>query len=137
MSIATSSLGAGSGTYLAPNLTFPADKGTNKIGFNVTGIDGTGGLATALSLSGKFEITYLSFTSNSYGSNIVKLTVDGVVIWNDTATSTVESPLLGAVNETSGTIIKSFAEKIRCNSTLLLEISGGTIALRYLARPIL
>ena len=66
----------------------------------------------------------------------VKLTVDGVVIWNDSFTGTSSSQyLLG--NIAAG---QAVSETIQCNTSFLLEIQTATdtdINLDYMARLIL
>ena len=121
---------------LAPDLTFPATLlGQN--GFaNVSAIDASAGLTTALSLSGKFAINLLTFNSLSSEVITVKLTIDGVVIWNDSSTANINLQLLGSNTRADANV----PESITCNTSLLLEVQTTTdtsIGLSYLARPIL
>lgn len=130
---------------LAPDLTYPSDKlldpSTNK---QITALDATGGLTTALSLTGKFAISFLFFSVISNGQTLaIKLTIDGIVIWNDIgftfSDAGGELALLGGPN-TVGSGDKVMAETIICKETFLLEIqtsSDTSITFQFLARPIL
>ena len=136
MTILISSLGAcGSLPQLAPDLSFPANLNANDGVITVTNIDGSSGLTTALSLSGKWSISLLRFQNLTSESITVKMTVDGVVIWNTSLTppSSILT-LLGHIG-TSST-----REFFQCESSLLLEIQTTTdnnCQLAYVARPIL
>jgi len=137
MTIKLSSKASGELPRLAPDLTYPTDKSSATIGWiKVSGIDASSGLTTALSLTGKFVITFLQFSNLTNESLVVKLTVDGVIIWNDTIPSSgTLNNLLGAIDATN-----SPAEFIQCDTTFLLEVQTATdtsIDLDYLARPIL
>jgi hypothetical protein len=80
-------LGASSGLpKLAPDLTFPSSVNGGNTEQRITGINCQGSLQTALSMSGKFAVSYLIATSLTNELITVKLTIDGVVIWNDTYT---------------------------------------------------
>ena len=134
-----SSGGSGGLPQLAPDLTYPGDRVNLNIRTykRIAGIDATSGLTTALSLSGKFAISLLRFSSTSVELMTVKLTVDGVVIWNDSFTSSASSGpyLLG--NVAAG---QAVSETMQCNTSFLLEIQTATdtsINLYYMARPIL
>lgn len=142
MTIKTSSLGGGGGIpALAPDLTWPASKAVSSVGYKrITGINATAGLTTALSLTGKFLINGLIFDSMTSETYTVKLTVDGVVIWNDSMTSIGSSTLV-----LYGSASSSFSNSTNelgfiCNTSLLLEIQSTTdtsVNLEYIARPIL
>lgn len=128
--------GGGSLPRLAPDLTYPGDRvSSNAPYIQVTGIDASSGLTTLLSLTGKFSITYLELNQLIAENNTCKLTVDGVVIWNDTyATQTIDY-LLGS----RGVANIQIAESIQCNSTFLLEYETETatnITFNYLVRPL-
>ena len=124
---------------LAPDLTYPGDRVNLNIRTykQIAGIDATSGLTTALSLSGKFAISLLRFTNTTAELMTVKLTVDGVVIWNDSfnGLSTAGQYLLGNMSAGAGV-----SETVQCNTSFLLEIQTATdttINLEYMARPIL
>jgi hypothetical protein len=132
--------GGGNGAALAPDLTFPSsllDAG----GFvRVSGINPTAGLTTALSLTGKFVVDFLKFGTLLSESITIKLTVDGIVVWNDTFSITSsEVFLLGSSGSTDGAGVRN-STSISCNSSLLLEIQTTTdtdVNFEYLARPVL
>jgi hypothetical protein len=123
---------------LAPDLTYPGDR--NNLNFQtvetISGINGSAGLVTALLLTEKSAFSYLAFTGTSAESMTVKLTIDGVVIWNSTFLATSSSQmLLGYARQGQGA-----PEMYSCKETLLLEVqtaSDTSISLDYLARPIL
>ncbi len=127
--------GGGGLPQLAPDLTYPSDKasslGTSKA---INGISAVGALTTALSLTGKFIIHQLAFTALTAESITIKLTVDSVVIWNDTfVCGTTES----LINDITGAIVQ---ESYSCESAFLLEIqttADASVNLTYLAREIL
>jgi hypothetical protein len=121
---------------LAPDLTYPSTLSGN-LGFaRVTGINAVGSLTTALSLSGRFSVSLLQFENITGEPVTVKLTIDSVVVWNDTFTASSSIRILGSRN-TDGTDVP---ETISCNSSFLLEIqttADPSVGLAYLARPIL
>ena len=123
---------------LAPDLTFPADRiATQSTYKRIDGIDATGGLTAALSLTGKYIVNYLSFTANAVENNTIKLTIDGVVIWDSTFIPGANSIVLfgNRARTNAGS-----DESLQCNTSLLLEIqttSDNSISLEYIARPIL
>jgi hypothetical protein len=134
MTIKISSLGGGGGLpRLAPDLLWPSRKfaSTAAVVFErLTGIDGTtGGLVTVLSLTGKYAINYATFSANLINESItLKLTIDGVVEWNDTF----------VVGSTAFAVFVD--ERYECKSTFLLEITtitANNIQFDYVARPIL
>ena len=123
---------------LAPDLTYPADrKNLNvKTYKEITGIDASGGLTTALSLTGKFAVSLANFLNTTAESMTIKLTIDSVVIWNATFLATSGAQyILGDSGGGNGV-----AETILCNDSLLLEVqttADTSINLQYMARPIL
>ena len=125
----------GSLPRLAPDLTFPSTPlGPTTTTRSVT-INPVGALTTALSLTGKFYIGALSFAGLTAETITIKLTVDGVVIWNDTFSSGLGVSLLG-----EGSTTNAYSDVMQCNSSFLLEIQTLTdtiVTLNYLARPIL
>lgn len=122
---------------LAPDLTFPSTVNSSSIPYaTVTGINAVGSLTTALSITGKWAIGLLAFANVALEAITIKLTVDGVVIWNSSFTpSNTTIPLIGGNGVGfSGDI------SIRCESSLLLEIqttADTSVDLRYTVRPIL
>tara|TARA_R110002096_G_scaffold252924_1_gene445850 strand:- start:113 stop:523 length:411 start_codon:yes stop_codon:yes gene_type:complete len=136
MTIKTSALGGGGPPKLAPDLTYPSSLGANRGFTTIAAIDASSGLTTALSLTGKFSIDLLQFSLLTAENITVKLTIDGVVIWNDTFSvvgTTLQ--LFGSDSSTSTTI-----STMQCEASLLLEIQTATdtdISLDYTARPVL
>lgn len=137
MTINTSNLGGGNGFKLAPDLTYPSDIAAGTGIKQVVGINAVGALTEALGLAGKFAISFLQFSSVASESITIKLTVDGVVIWNDTFSNTSPSiNLLGTDQSVSNTV----AETVVCNSSASLEIqttADASVTLQYSVRPIL
>ena len=124
---------------LAPDLTYPGDRVNLNLRTykQIAGINASLGLTTALSLSGGFAVSLLRFTNTTAELMTVKLTVDGVVIWNAsfTGTGTAGQYLLGNMSAGAGV-----SETVQCNTSFLLEIQTATdttINLEYMARPIL
>ena len=123
---------------LAPDLTYPGDRSNLNLRTykEITGINASLGLTTALSLSGKFAISLLRFGGASAELMTVKLTVDGVIVWNDSYTGTsTQQYLLGNTSAGAGV-----SETIECNTSFLLELQTATdtsVNLQYMARPIL
>ena len=100
----------------------------------ISGIDGSSGLTTAVSLTGKYAISYLRFSALSNESTTVKMTVDGEVIYNDTRSTIASNQwfIFGGESES----LPFFT----CDSSFLLEIqttSDSSVNLFYSARPIL
>ena len=138
MSKLLSSISGGGGLpRLAPDLTYPSSLTATTGYIKVTGINAVGALTTALSLTGKFAIDLLQFENITNESMIIKLTVDGVIIWNDTFASGGSTMSLFGSRSTNGTDVSS---TMQCNSSLLLEVqttADASIDLVYVARPIL
>ena len=127
-------VGGGGLPRLAPDLTFPS-KLTNNAGYVTINLNPAGALTTALSLTGRHAIDLLSFHNALVELVTVKLTVDGVVIWNDTYSLTDDSIYLFG-----GTVLASAPSSMQCESSLLLEIETLTdtdVNFNYIARPIL
>lgn len=131
--------GGGGLLTLAPDLTFPSTLNGVKGSVVVIGIDASSSLTTILSLTGKFAVDFLYLSRMVLENATIKLTVDGVVIWNDTFLLTnSELSLLGSNEATSRGVGNS--SSILCDSTLLLELQMTTdtdIDFEYLVRPIL
>lgn len=133
LNIPYSNTASGAGVKLAPDLAFPDDVGN--LGYATAAITTSSSLGTVLSLTGKFIIDFLAIVAQTGESTQIKLTVDSIVIWDDTSVSATTSVLIG-LNTSSGTT----GAPILCESTLLLEMSKATdtaVTLNYLARPIL
>lgn len=128
----------GSGAIqLAPDLNYISDKNSGTTNYiEVTGIDGSSGFAPALSLTGKYSVYLLAFTDLVNENVTVRLTVDGVVIFNSSATAAGNDMVIfGSAGGSN-----SQGDNFQCESSLLLEIQTTTdtnCSLRYLARPIL
>lgn len=127
---------------LAPDLNFFENTDGN-LGnqLRITGIDSSGGLTTALSLTGKYAISSIGFQGLTSETVTVEMTIDGVVIFNDTFTSATSLSVLNSVSGTSiGTNNPATVGPVICESSLLLRIQTATasnLTLNYLVRPIL
>lgn len=134
----TENVGGGVGGFkLAPDLNYIANKAsTASNAIRISSIDPSAGFATALDLEGKFYVTLLILGNlNTSGSTDIKLTIDGVLIWDSSITNTNTSISLTMLGSTTST-----QEAIYCESSLLLEVrktDDSDIYLDYLARPIL
>jgi len=126
--------GGGSGFKLAPDLAFPS-RLTPSGGYATVTVDPSGALTTMLSLTGNWLINGLYLSGFLAETVTVKLTIDGVVIWNDTFTPATTLHL--------NTMIDSSAPNgtdIVCMTSFLLELQTATdtsVSLFYSARPIL
>lgn len=103
----------------------------------VTSIDGSSGLVTALSLTGRFSVSYLSFVNVTNEAVTVKLTIDGSTVFN--GSQTVSANVFAVIGgDASGALPTDSSYLVR--TSLLLEISTATdtdVILNYTARPIL
>jgi hypothetical protein len=122
----------GAGFRLAPDLTWPSIAQPQlSVVLTATPLLYT----TALSLTGKFAIGLICFENLTSEPIDFRLTIDGVVIWDDAQSSGQSRPLLG--DNTTGDRLRQY---IICKSSLLLEIRTTTdtsVQLFYDARPIL
>lgn len=122
---------------LAPDLNFPKDKVDGFTLIEVTGINASGGLTTILSLTGKFIINGLLVKGLLADRiNQVKLTVDGVVIWDvDPLTNAATEPYIG----TSLSAHDAYIEHVVCEDSFLFEmhVGGAVLDVQYAVRPIL
>ena len=141
MTINVSTLGGGGGAgfKLAPDLDFFANSVVNLSSpfLRISNINGSAGFATALSLTGKWVVSALSFSDLTSESMTIRLTVDGVVIWNSSRQSSTSFTLLGVAPAAT---VGCYDVPIICDSSLLLEIqttADTAVTLNYLARPIL
>jgi len=134
--------GGGSLLELAPDLTYPTKTRTQTYR-QVLGIDTTSGLTEMLGLTGKFAVSLLTLTQlTSSDPMVVKLTVDGIVIWNDTnsGSGTNMALLGGEIAGSSATGIFGAAETILVKNSLSLEVnttSDSSINLEYAVRAII
>ena len=122
---------------LAPDLTFFTGKTGGSVTYVVvSNIDATGSLTTILSLTGKFAIDILVLTAlTSNDIDQIKLTVDGIVIWDQDGLSDNDGTevLLGQTDGDNGM-------QYRCETSFLLQLEtkvDTSTTLSYLARPIL
>jgi len=130
-------VGGGGLPKLAPDLTFPSSLFSNTGYSKISGINAVGSLTTALSLTGKFAIDLLQFENITPETMTVKLTVDSVVIWNDSFSA---SSLIRLIGSRTGASNDVPATSISCDTSLLLELqttADASVDLTYLVRPIL
>lgn len=146
-------VGGGGELKLAPDVGGLAARSRPDLNYTqVAGIDGSSGLVTALSLTGKYAISLLLFSSMNAEAFTCKLTVDGEVIYNDTDTIYTSSAsglwcifgrggaVTASSNLNSYPWNASTMSHFVCESSLLLEIQSTTdtsINLLYKAKPIL
>ena len=127
--------GGGGFVKLAPDLTSFSDRGGGQY-VSVTAIDATGSLTTLLSLTGKFIVDMLALGLLTTGDiDKIKLTIDGVVIWNETGMS-----VNGASAFLIGTSLSDNWYQLQCDVSLLLQLQttvDTSISLNYSVRPIL
>lgn len=120
---------------LAPDLNYVADKAIGTATYTiVTGIDGSSGFVPALSLIGSFSIEMLEFTSVTTLDTTVRLTVDGVEIWNSLAGAGT------SLNLISDTVTVQASGTYMCEESFLLEVAtvlDNNITLNYRVVPIL
>lgn len=122
-------------TGLAADLTFPSSLKASSPLVEVLGINATASLTTILSLTGKYHIGYLSFMNIAVENITIKLTIDDVVIWNDTYANPGTSIYLLAEITAAGIKSPGFV----CKSSFLLELqttADSSIDFYYLVRPI-
>ena len=133
---------AGSVTALAPDLLFFDRQAASTVIYSVLNIDPSGGLTTALSLSGKYMINSIGFYNVTQETVTVKLTIDGVVIINNTFTAYTSISVINTHQGQAvfGSVSQMGFAPFMCNSSLLLEIQTATdpsVDLQYNVRPIL
>ena len=130
-------VGGGGGIKFAPDLNFPSSLSPGSGYSQVSGINATGGLTTVLSLSGKFTIDVLWFSSLNAETITIRATLDGELLWDDTFNCTAKIYLLGGLGISSGV---SGPISTICEESFTLEIQTTTdpdIDFNYLVRPIL
>ena len=133
LNIPYSSTSSGGGVFLAPNLTFAGD--SNNSGYVASTVAITSTIGPILTLTGKFILDNCWLAAMTAESTEIKLTVDSVVIWDETFASGTSLDLVG-LNSSRGVS----QQGIRCDTSLVLELAQATdtsIQLNYLARPIL
>ena len=131
---------SGGAPKLAPQLDWPLTSQLGNLHTIITGIDATAALTTCLSLTGKWIIRNIWLSLLTVDDiETIKLTIDGVVIWND-------DPVLTAITELMfGQVMgvnshSTVLEDIMCESSFLLEIkttADADIRCNYLARALL
>ena len=142
MTINTSSFGGGGLPKLTPDLLFFDRQVSSAEMYAQSIIDPSGGLITALSLTGKYMINSVGFFQLTSEAVTIKLTIDGTVIINNAFTS---STSINVINTTVGKALVSGSSQmgfapLGCDSTFLLEIQTATdnaVTLQWNARPIL
>jgi exopolysaccharide biosynthesis protein len=137
MTIKLNTKSGGGALRLAPDLSAIGNYDSGNNVFTViSGIDASAGLTTALSLTGRFAVDWLRFDFLTAESNTFKLTIDGVVIFNETVLTPTAQSIIGQLG--SSTSINDGSYLVQ--DSLLLEVQTTTdnsIELQYLARPIL
>lgn len=133
----TAMIGQNYGVRLAPDLTWFTDRSQNARSTQITSIDCSAGLTTLLSLTGKFELQLLymdGLTTNDIDQ--IKLTMDGVVIWNTDGMS-VNTTLWSLMGKADG---DTGPHGLICHTSFLLEMettADTAINFVYMIRPIL
>ena len=124
----------GTGLKLAPDLTYGASTFSANLDTTVSAVDASAGLTEILALSGRFVVSAIYMNGITTDDlTRVKLTIDGVVIWDGVPAGNGSSTnyFIGA-----GTI----RERFLVESSLSFEVQTATdtsINLIYNARPIL
>lgn len=110
MSGITSTLATGDALRLDIDLGFPGTLNNAPDGFvSASSINTTAGLTELIGLSGKYAIQYLRLGDLTTESVQIKLTIDGVVVWDDTFVLPDTSlTLQGATNLLTGGIDAPF-----------------------------
>lgn len=131
--------GAGGLPRLAPDLAYPStlviSAGYVRIIFNPMGA-----LTTALSLTGKHAIDRLELVNLTLELITIKLTIDGVVIWNSTFSVPGSTLVLFGYGGGNTGALSGSSSTMQCESSLLLEVQTLTdtaVNLQYIARPII
>lgn len=135
--------GGGAGFKLAPDLNYISNNDSPSITYKTINVDPSGSLTTALSLSGKYAISGLVLTLIANEDITVKLTIDGVVIINETIAFDGGAngiSVLGEVASASPSSPRGAGIITVCEESLLLELETVTdtsVNVTYIARPIL
>ena len=118
---------------LAPDLTYPTDKGEAGVGATNETVAVTAGvLSTVISKTGKYSFSTLAYSGLVGEAMTHKLTIDGEVIWNDVGQSGTVETLLGVDN--------NHGLAFKCDTSFLLEINTLTdtsVNIQHDLRPIL
>lgn len=129
------SSGGGALPSLAVDLDYPSTAMTGSAAYKqIAAINASAALTEVLGLSGKFVISFLELVNLTAESITVKLTVDGVVVWNDTF---ICSTTLRLWNASLG---ESQRPSFKCESSFSLEVKTTTdtdIGLNYQIAEIL
>lgn len=123
------------GFKLAPDLNYPDNVSANDGHITVIGSNAASSYKTVLSLSGKWVIDLLYFYNLKAERVDIKLTIDGVIIW-DSGQSIPSTTLKLIGNIGTANTRQPFI----CEESLLLEVKTTTnylFNLSYSARPIL
>lgn len=129
MTLKTSSLGGGGGLpRLAPDLTAPTRWGGTNIRAELTGLNSGGSPITVLSITGSAGyISHAYFDVLTAGAQTIKLTIDGVVIFNDVWTTTVTAPtLIGGAS-----LSTFFYDPVSWRSSFLLEVTSADTSFNF------
>jgi len=121
---------------LAPDLSFPSTLASNGAFVRVSSIDASSGLTTLLSLTGRNILNLFVIEQMTSESITVKMTIDSVVIWNDTFVLPGTNLRLCGGNDATASAFDSFV----CESSLLIELqttADTDVSIEYLTRPIL
>ena len=114
---------------LAPDLTWPSNQSSGQV--SLSGINVQGSLQPVFSLTGRRALSRIYVANLTTETATVKLTIDGVVVWNDTYTAPANINLLGI----NGVIPETYVAE----SSILFEmqtLTDTSISVAYLARPI-
>lgn len=135
----------GSGLKLAPDLNYLTNNASFTVTYQTILVNPSGGLTTALSLSGKYAIAALGFIGLTSGDIVtVELAIDNEIIINETFTlvgttlSILNCAPTGA--PIGATQIYIDIPMIQCDSSLVLKIQASTdtgCSCTFIARPIL
>lgn len=137
--------GSGAGFKLAPDLNYISSNFALGQGYKSVTVDPSGSLTTALSLTGKFAIGAAVFTSLGEDVFNIRLTIDGVVIIDDTVDANTsggntEAAIIGDTQGSTLTATMGAGLPVICEESFLLEIQSTTdtaVTLKYVARPVL
>lgn len=121
---------------LAPDLDRPSRISSVNTYETTTAINTSGSLTEVLNLVGRYAISYVALSNMIAESITIKLTIDGVIIYNDSFVATSTAHLLIGEGSTGSKdqII------IQCDESFLLEVQTATdtsIDVLWTARKIL
>lgn len=122
----------------AVNLDYPSSKATGVNFSQVTGVNASAGLTTLLSVTGQKGVVTFARIQNLTAETItIKLTVDSVVVWNDTYTAEAIELLIG---NNSATAYSPPDTPCFFNDSFLLQLqtaSDTSVDFDYKYRPLL